>query len=77
MSSATSARNASMSFGPVSRIDAGLLYVGHVDSGPHDGAPGLLLHGWPYDIEGGIGHDLPQEAPAAFAEAILDVGAST
>jgi pimeloyl-ACP methyl ester carboxylesterase len=25
-------------------------------------------------IEGGIGHNLPQEAPAAFADAVLDVG---
>ena len=25
-------------------------------------------------IEGGIGHNLPQEAPAAFAEAVLEVG---
>jgi hypothetical protein len=27
-------------------------------------------------IEGGIGHDLPQEAPGAFAEAILEAGRS-
>jgi pimeloyl-ACP methyl ester carboxylesterase len=26
-------------------------------------------------ISGGIGHDLPQEAPQAFAQAVLDVGA--
>jgi pimeloyl-ACP methyl ester carboxylesterase len=25
-------------------------------------------------IEGGIGHNLPQEAPEAFAAAVLDVG---
>ena len=25
-------------------------------------------------IEGGIGHNLPQEAPQAFADAVLDVG---
>jgi len=25
-------------------------------------------------IEGGIGHNLPQEAPAAFADAILELG---
>jgi pimeloyl-ACP methyl ester carboxylesterase len=25
-------------------------------------------------IEGGVGHNLPQEAPGAFAEAVLDVG---
>jgi len=26
-------------------------------------------------IKGGIGHNLPQEAPKAFAEAVLDVDA--
>ena len=26
-------------------------------------------------ITGGIGHNLPQEAPQAFAQAIVDVGA--
>jgi pimeloyl-ACP methyl ester carboxylesterase len=25
-------------------------------------------------IEGGVGHNLPQEAPEAFADAVLDVG---
>jgi hypothetical protein len=25
-------------------------------------------------VEGGIGHNLPQEAPQAFAEAIIDAG---
>jgi pimeloyl-ACP methyl ester carboxylesterase len=27
-------------------------------------------------VEGGIGHNLPQEAPQAFAEAIIDAGSS-
>lgn len=27
------------------------------------------------DVKGGIGHNLPQEAPQAFAQAVLDVGA--
>jgi pimeloyl-ACP methyl ester carboxylesterase len=27
-------------------------------------------------IEGGIGHNLPQEAPDAFAQAVIDVGAN-
>jgi pimeloyl-ACP methyl ester carboxylesterase len=27
-------------------------------------------------VEGGIGHNLPQEAPEAFAEAVLEVGAA-
>ena len=29
------------------------------------------------DLTGGIGHNLPQEAPQAFAEAIIDVGAES
>ncbi len=33
------------------QIDAGLLNVGYVDSGPKDGRVVLLLHGWPYDIQ--------------------------
>jgi len=44
---ATAARG---SFGPVRQIDAGLLNVGYVDTGPADGPAVLLLHGWPYDI---------------------------
>jgi pimeloyl-ACP methyl ester carboxylesterase len=28
-------------------------------------------------VTGGIGHNLPQEAPQAFAEAIVDVGAGS
>ena len=27
-------------------------------------------------IEGGIGHNLPQEAPDAFAKAVIEVGGS-
>ena len=37
-------------WGPVRQIDAGPLNVGYVDTGPADGHPVLLLHGWPYDI---------------------------
>jgi pimeloyl-ACP methyl ester carboxylesterase len=33
--------------------------------------PGTYVH---RTIEGGIGHNLPQEAPAAFADAVLDAG---
>src|SRR5215475_1187141 len=39
------------SFGPVRHIDAGLLNVGYVETGPADGRPVILLHGWPYDIQ--------------------------
>jgi pimeloyl-ACP methyl ester carboxylesterase len=38
------------SFGSLKQIDAGLLNVGYAESGPGNGAPVILLHGWPYDI---------------------------
>src|SRR4051794_3392903 len=41
---------AGTSFEAVKQIDAGLLNVGYVDSGPRGGPAVLLLHGWPYDI---------------------------
>src|SRR5262252_7582058 len=37
-------------FGPVKQIEAGLLNVGYVETGPVNGRPVILLHGWPYDI---------------------------
>lgn len=37
-------------FADVRQVDAGVLSVGYVDAGPVDGAPVVLLHGWPYDI---------------------------
>ncbi|MEQ1956589.1 alpha/beta hydrolase [Mesorhizobium sp. CN2-181] len=37
-------------FGPIRQVDAGLLNVGYAEIGPADGAPVVLLHGWPYDI---------------------------
>ena len=37
-------------FGNVKQIRAGVLDIGYVDAGPADGAPVILLHGWPYDI---------------------------
>ena len=39
--------SSSTSFGPVKQIDAGVLNVGYVESGPSDGPAVLLLHGWP------------------------------
>jgi pimeloyl-ACP methyl ester carboxylesterase len=38
------------SFGSLRQIDAGVLNVGYAEAGPPDGAPVILLHGWPYDI---------------------------
>src|SRR6201991_2161986 len=37
-------------FAPLRQIDAGVLNVGYAEAGPADGAPVILLHGWPYDI---------------------------
>jgi pimeloyl-ACP methyl ester carboxylesterase len=41
---------ASLPFGPIKQINAGVLNVGYVDAGPTKGPVALLLHGWPYDI---------------------------
>ena len=35
---------------PLKHIDAGVLSVTFAESGPPDGPPIILLHGWPYDI---------------------------
>ncbi len=40
---------ASATFTSIKQIDAGLLSVGHVETGPADGRPIILAHGWPYD----------------------------
>ncbi|HEX8358479.1 MAG TPA: alpha/beta hydrolase [Longimicrobium sp.] len=36
--------------GAIKQIDAGDLNVGYAESGPSNGRPVILLHGWPYDI---------------------------
>jgi pimeloyl-ACP methyl ester carboxylesterase len=38
------------SLGPIKQINAGVLDVGYAEAGPANGAPVILLHGWPYDI---------------------------
>jgi pimeloyl-ACP methyl ester carboxylesterase len=38
------------SFGPLKQVNAGDLDVGYAESGPDNGSPVILLHGWPYDI---------------------------
>jgi pimeloyl-ACP methyl ester carboxylesterase len=50
--------DASASFGPLKQIDAGALNIGYAESGPANGPPVLLLHGWPYDI-----HSFAEVAP--------------
>src|ERR1700743_966240 len=34
----------------IANIDAGVLNVTYVESGPTDGWPAVLLHGFPYDV---------------------------
>jgi len=38
------------SFAPLKQVDAAILNVGYAEAGPANGAPVILLHGWPYDI---------------------------
>lgn len=38
------------SFSSLKQIDAGVLNVGYAETGPANGHPVILLHGWPYDI---------------------------
>jgi pimeloyl-ACP methyl ester carboxylesterase len=49
-------------FGPPKQVDAGVLSVGYVESGPADGAAVVLLHGWPYAI-----HSYAEVAPILAA----------
>jgi pimeloyl-ACP methyl ester carboxylesterase len=39
-----------ISFPALKQVNAGLLNVGYAETGPADGPPVILLHGWPYDI---------------------------
>jgi pimeloyl-ACP methyl ester carboxylesterase len=61
--SPSSALASAAAFGPLRRIDAGALSVGHIELGPSDGRPVLLLHGWPYDI-----HSFAEAAPMLAAK---------
>jgi pimeloyl-ACP methyl ester carboxylesterase len=49
-------------FGPLHQVDAGVLRVGYVETGPAHGPAVLLLHGWPYDI-----HSYAEVAPLLAA----------
>ena len=53
----------SATFGALKQIDAGVLNIGYVDTGPANGPPVILLHGWPYDI-----HAFIDVAPVLAAE---------
>lgn len=37
-------------FAPLKQIRAGVLNIGYAETGPSNGPPVILLHGWPYDI---------------------------
>jgi pimeloyl-ACP methyl ester carboxylesterase len=56
-------RGTNTSFASLKQIDAGLLNVGYAEAGPADGAPVILLHGWPYDI-----HSFVDVAPLLASE---------
>ena len=65
--------------GPVITVPA-ITLEGDANGAPHpepsayaEKFSGLYSH---RTIEGGIGHNLPQEAPEAFADAVLEVGAA-
>jgi pimeloyl-ACP methyl ester carboxylesterase len=63
MAASTASTSSASAFGPVRQIDAGVLNVGHVDSGSPDGPAVVLLHGWPYDI-----HSYAEVAPILGSE---------
>jgi pimeloyl-ACP methyl ester carboxylesterase len=63
MTVSTTDTSSSISFGPVNQIEAGVLNVGYVESGPSDGPAVVLLHGWPYDI-----HSYADVAPMLASE---------
>ena len=50
---------------PLKSIDAGSLSIGYFEAGPANGAPVILLHGWPYDIHMFV-DVAPQLAAAGF-----------
>ncbi|MGZ3739678.1 MAG: alpha/beta fold hydrolase [Bdellovibrionota bacterium] len=49
--------------GVLKQINAGVLNVGYAESGPANGPPVFLLHGWPYDI-----HSYAEVAPLLASE---------
>jgi pimeloyl-ACP methyl ester carboxylesterase len=68
-----------LAHGPVITVPA-ITLEGDANGAPHP-EPSAYAEKFsgPYShrtVEGGIGHNLPQEAPEAFADAVLDVGAA-
>ena len=55
-------------------VDTDVLAVAYDEHGQASGWPVVLLHGFPI---AGSGHNLPQEAPEAFAAAIRDLAGWT
>ncbi|MEO3408143.1 alpha/beta hydrolase [Mucilaginibacter sp. CAU 1740] len=49
--------------GPLKQIKAGVLNVGYHESGPSDGQPVILMHGFPFDV-----HAYSQVAPILAAQ---------
>lgn len=37
-------------FAETRQLDAGVLNIGYLETGPYGGPPVFLLHGWPYDV---------------------------
>lgn len=50
-------------FGAIRQINAGVLNVGYAEAGPANGAPVILIHGWPYDI-----HSFEEVTPLLVAK---------
>ncbi|VXB03114.1 conserved hypothetical protein [Burkholderia sp. 8Y] len=56
------AATSAASFGDIRQINAGTLNIGYAQTGPENGPPVILLHGWPYDI-----HSFADVAPMLAA----------
>ncbi|QEN85636.1 alpha/beta fold hydrolase [Labrys sp. KNU-23] len=68
-SAPASGRGTHTSFAALKQVRAGALDVGYAEAGPADGAPMLLLHGWPYDIHSYV--DVAQILAAAGYRVIV------
>lgn len=50
IAAAANAQGEPPSFAPLKNVRAGLLDIAYAETGPANGKPVVLLHGWPYDI---------------------------